>query len=93
MEFEPGKMPEDKTERAAGVQGEPRVENNHYIVDVRWKDGVETTLHFPVLGFPFMDLQTNQRLKFFTGKEAVVILKKHAGDYAHGEFSWKFFIR
>src|SRR3989344_9656221 len=40
-------MPVVGEDKKFGVLGY-RIENNHYVVNIRWKDGHETEEHFPV---------------------------------------------
>ncbi len=67
-----------------------REEFNHYIVKVRWKDGIETELHFPIAGFIVVNPETNEVIrKNLPGKEAVSLLERYAKEYDHGDFSWR----
>jgi hypothetical protein len=69
-----------------------RIDNNHYVVDVRWKDGSKTTQHFPVVSFPVVDPINHQHLGNMEGERALGILQEHAHEYTHGEFSWRDFL-
>lgn len=78
-----------------GVEGENkfgvlgyRVENDHYIVDIRWKDGHETEEHFPVKGFPVVDPKTKEVHDPIEGKRALKILEENAANMTADEFSW-----
>jgi len=88
LEAEPGG--EQKKER--GVLGY-RIENDRYVVNVRWKDGPETERQFPVAGFDVVDPGNgNKHLGSIKGKDALKILQDHAGEYDHEEFSWRNFL-
>ena len=78
-------------ESKSGVLGF-REENNHYVVNIRWKDGVETESHFPSRGFEVVNPSTGERLGFMKGERALQILKEHAAEYANNEFSWRNFM-
>ncbi|MDO8558204.1 MAG: hypothetical protein Q7S09_03380 [bacterium] len=80
-----------ETESKIGVLGS-REEDNHYIVSVRWKDGLESESHFPVRGFEVVNPATGKHLGFIRGEKAVDILKKHAAEFSRGEFSWQGFV-
>ena len=68
------------------------VDNGHYVVNVRWKDGEKTTKRFPVVGFTIINPANKERLGSMDGKKALAILQEHAGDYAYEEFSWRDFL-
>ncbi len=69
-----------------------RTENDHYIVDIRWKDGKEVEEHFPVAGFPVIDLATGEKLGRIDGKRALKILEENTADMTADEFSWLDFV-
>jgi hypothetical protein len=71
---------------------EYHMENGHYAVSVRWKDGVETVKRFPVVGITIVDPVTQNKIGRIEGKKALEILQKNAGEYNHGEFSWRDFL-
>ena len=85
-------IPESAEKR--GVLGS-RIEHNPYSVDVRWKDGVETTLHFPVIGFEVVD-KGGKRIGYIKGDKALQILKERTGQLTHDEhtheFTWAEFV-
>ncbi|HEY4474682.1 MAG TPA: hypothetical protein VJC06_02060 [Candidatus Paceibacterota bacterium] len=70
-----------------GVLGH-RIENNHYVVDIRWKDGHETEEHFPVKGFPVVNPKTKEVHNSIEGKRALKILEENADKMTAEEFSW-----
>jgi len=70
-----------------------RIENNHYIVSIRWRDGVETDKHFPVSGFPVVDPKTDKSLGHINGNKALKILEKNSAEMTADEFSWLDFVR
>ena len=52
-----------------------RIENGHFIVDIRWKDGYEMEEHFPIIGFPVVNPATGERRGHIDGKSALKILE------------------
>ena len=76
-------------EKKLGVLGY-RIENNHYVVDICWKDGHETKEHFPVRGFPVVDPVTGEKRGegHIDGKKALKILEENAAKMTADEFSW-----
>ncbi len=74
-------------EKKFGVLGH-RIENNHYVVDIRWKDGHETEEHFPVKGFPVVNPETGAVHDPIEGKKALKILEENADKMTAEEFSW-----
>ncbi len=69
-----------------------KIENNHYVVDIRWKDGKVVEEHFPVIGFPVVDLKTGEKLGHIDGKRALKILEENASEMTIDEFSWLNFV-
>ena len=69
-----------------------RIENNHFVVDIRWKDGHKTEEHFPVKGFPVVDPATGEKRRPIDGKKALEILEKNAAKMTADEFSWLDFV-
>lgn len=69
-----------------------KIENNHYVVNVRWKDGHETEEHFPVRGFPIEDPATGEKRNPIDGKRALKILEENASKVTANEFSWLDFV-
>jgi hypothetical protein len=69
-----------------------RIENNHYVARVRWKDGKETENHFPVDGFDVVNPKGNEYLGSIGGEKALEILQEHAGEYDYQDFSWRNFV-
>jgi hypothetical protein len=74
-----------------GVLGH-RIEDHHYIVDIRWKDGKESQHNFPEKGFPVVDPQTHQKLGFISGEKALRILENNAALLNEEDFSWIDFV-
>lgn len=68
------------------------IDNDHYVVNVKWKDGIKTVQHFPVVGFTVVNPATKKYIGNIEGKKALEILQQHAGDFNHQEFSWRDFI-
>ena len=60
----------DSNYEKTGVQ-DVRMENEHYIVSIVWKDGKKNEHHFPASGFPVVDVKTKKLLGYIGGKEAV----------------------
>lgn len=88
--------PEEAETKAGGVLGS-RIEFNQYIIDIRWKDGIETSIHFPQAGFEVVDVRNgNKRLGFIEGEMALKILEEQAGNLTHDEynreFSWTHYV-
>jgi hypothetical protein len=69
-----------------------REENDHYVVDVRWKDDMTTTLHFPIVGMTIVNPANNERKGYITGEKALEILQNHAGEFEHDKFSYLDFV-
>ena len=69
-----------------------RTENNHFVVDIRWKDGKEIEEHFPVTGFPVINPTTGERQSHIDGKRALKILEENAAKMTADEFSWLDFV-
>ncbi len=69
-----------------------RTENNHFVVDIRWKDGHETEEHFPIAGFPVVDPATGERRGHVDGKRALKILEENTAKMTADEFSWLNFV-
>jgi len=86
-EIEPNKESEEKY----GVL-RWREENNHYVVDVRWKDDIQTELHFPIAGMTIVNPANNERKGYITGEKALEILQDHAGEFEHDKFSYLDFV-
>jgi hypothetical protein len=78
-------------QETCGVVGH-RIENDYYIVDVIWKDGVRTEKHFPVGGFEVVNPGSKTLLGRIKGKQALEILEEHAGECDSGDFSWQDFV-
>ncbi|OGN08857.1 MAG: hypothetical protein A3J46_03125 [Candidatus Yanofskybacteria bacterium RIFCSPHIGHO2_02_FULL_41_11] len=74
-------------EKKFGVLGY-RIENNHYVVNIRWKDGHEVEEHFPVRGFPVVDPATGESRRSIDGRRALKILEENAANMTADEFSW-----
>ena len=68
------------------------IENNHFVVSVKWKDGIRTVNHFPVAGFPVEDPVNHRYLGNIKGERALEILKQYAADYECQKFSWRNFV-
>jgi hypothetical protein len=81
----------ERSEEEPGVLGY-RVENNHYVVDVRWKDGEKSENHFPIAGFTVVNPKNNECLGKIRGEKALEILQQHAGEYTREDFSWRDFV-
>ena len=73
-----------------GVSGY-RIENNHYVVDVVWKDGKKVTSSFPVSGFTIVNPATKKILGVMGGRSAIKVLKRYAPQYNYDDFSWQDF--
>ncbi len=69
-----------------------RTENDHFIVDIRWKDGKQVEEHFPAKGFPVVDPETGKRQGHIDGKRALQILEENASRMSADEFSWLDFV-
>ena len=70
-----------------------KIENNHYVVNIRWKDGKEVEEHFPVKGFPVVNPATGKFIKKnLPGKDALKILEENAAKMTADEFSWLDFV-
>lgn len=67
-------------------------ENNHFVVDIRWKDGHEIEEHFPMAGFMVVDPITGERRGHIDGKRALKILEENAAKMTADEFSWLDFV-
>ncbi|MEK7121082.1 MAG: hypothetical protein AAB857_00060 [Patescibacteria group bacterium] len=65
-----------------------KIENNHYVANIRWKDGHETEEHFPVAGFPVVDPVTGEKRHSIDGRRALKILEENAAKMTADEFSW-----
>ena len=59
---------------------EVKVENNHYIVTVMWKDGIKSQVIFPVIGLKLFDSEGNMVGKI-SGEKARLDLEKHSMEY------------
>lgn len=70
-----------------GVQ-DIKVENNHYVVDIVWKDGQKSLTHFPERGFEVVNPRTNEKLGYISGEKALEILKEYSSEYNMTDFSW-----
>lgn len=81
------------SEKKSGVLSY-KIENNHYVVDIRWKDGHKTEEHFPVAGFPVIDPATGKKRGsgHIDGKQALKILEENASKMTADEFSWLDFV-
>jgi len=84
---------ENLNEKKFGVLGS-KIENNHYVVSLRWKDGQETGEHFPVKGFSIVDPATGKKwgVGHIDGKKALKILEENAAKMTADEFSWRDFL-
>ena len=69
-----------------------RIENNYYVVHIRWKDGKETEHNFPERGFGVFDPDSGGRKGFINGRDALKILEQHSLNTTEKEFSWLDFI-
>ena len=69
-----------------------RIENGHYIVNVRWKDGRETERHFPTIGFLVVNPTTGEKRGYIDGKKALKILEENTASMTSDEFSWLDFV-
>ncbi|MDO8663232.1 MAG: hypothetical protein Q7K28_00105 [Candidatus Wildermuthbacteria bacterium] len=69
-----------------------RIENSHYIVNIRWKDGRETERHFPTTGFLVVDPATGEKRGRIDGKKALKILEENTADMTSDAFSWLDFV-
>ncbi len=65
-----------------------RTENNHFIVDIRWKDGKEVEEHFPIIGFSVVDPATGKKRGYIDGRRALKILEESAAKMTADDFSW-----
>ena len=83
--------PTDEQKEGCGVL-DYHIKNNHFVVSVRWKDGIRTVKHFPVAGFTVVDPVDHRHLGNIGGEKALEILKQHAGDYEYQKFSWRDFM-
>ncbi len=70
-----------------------RTENNHFVVDIRWKDGKEVEEHFPMNGFQVVDPTTGKNRGHVDGKRALKILEENAAKMIADEFSWLDFVK
>ena len=84
-------IPKLEQEKKFGVLNY-RIENNHYIVDIRWKDGKETEEHFPTTGFSVVNPVTGEKRGHIDGKRALKILEDNTTKMTADEFSWLEFI-
>ena len=69
-----------------------RIENNHFVVDIRWKDGKEVEEHFPIIGFSVVDPTTGEKHGHIDGKRALKILEENTAKMTADEFSWLDFV-
>jgi len=84
---------ENLGEKKLGVLGY-KIENNHYVISLRWKDGHETEEHFPIKGFPVVNPVTGEKWGegHMDGKKALKILEENAANMTAEEFSWRDFL-
>lgn len=68
-----------------------KIENNHFVVDVVWKDGYKSTSHFPVDGFEIVN-KNGKRIGYMYGDCALDILKEYSSQYKFEDFSWIDFV-
>ncbi len=69
-----------------------KTENNHYVVNIRWKDGKEVEEHFPVAGFIVVNPATGEKRGHIDGKRALKILEENTAKMTADEFSWLDFV-
>jgi hypothetical protein len=74
-------------EKQAGVLSE-RMENNYFIIHILWIDGHESDIHIPTGGFPVVNPETQQRIGFLKGEEAVAILRRETPTKTKEEIRW-----
>lgn len=84
-------IPKPEQEKKFGVLGF-KIENNHFVINIRWKDGKKTEEHFPVKGFPVKDPVTGETKHLIEGKRALKILEENAAKMTTDEFSWLNFV-
>ncbi|OGN32806.1 MAG: hypothetical protein A3I92_02520 [Candidatus Yanofskybacteria bacterium RIFCSPLOWO2_02_FULL_43_10b] len=72
-----------------------KIENDYYIVSIRWADGKENEHHFPEKGFPVVDPETKKKVGagWIDGKKAVKILRENSANMTEEEFSWTDFVK
>lgn len=80
----------EQRQEKLGVLGH-RIENNHYIVGIKWRDGKKVEEHFPVNGFAVVN-EAGKLLGHLSGKKALDILEKNASKLTQDEFSWRDFL-
>ncbi|MEK7138795.1 MAG: hypothetical protein AAB799_01300 [Patescibacteria group bacterium] len=68
-----------------------KIENNHYVVKLRWKNGKETEHHFPEKGFAVFS-SDGTRVGFLRGQDALKILQDHSSNMNKEDFSWLNFV-
>ena len=82
----------EEEENKFGVLGY-KIEKDHYVVSIRWKDGQVNEHHFPVKGFPVINPATGEFIKKnLPGKDDLEILRENAGNMTADEFSWLDFV-
>jgi hypothetical protein len=76
-----------EVEKQPGVLSE-RTENNYFIIHILWIDGHESDMHIPTEGFPVVNPETQQKIGFLKGEEAVAILRRETPTKNKEEISW-----
>ena len=68
-----------------------KIENHHYVVSLRWKNGKENERHFPEKGLEIVD-SGGEKLGFIRGKDALKILQDNSPNMNEEDFSWRDFV-
>ncbi len=98
-ESRPGHKTTNKQKNMENFEGEKmgvlehKIVDHHYSVDIRWKDGKESQHNFPENGFAVYDTETNHKLGFLSGPEALKILEEHASSENEEDFSWTNYVK
>ena len=77
----------NEDEKKPGVLSE-RTENNYFIIHILWIDGHESDMYIPTGGFPVVNPETQQRIGFLKGEEAVAILRRETTTKTKKEIRW-----
>lgn len=81
-------MKEAESKILPGVLSQ-KIENNHFVLEICWKDGKITTTHFPVSGFDVVNPATKKMLGHVSGEKAIEVLTTVSQSYNYGDFNWQ----